>query len=393
MRILLTAPLLPHPAATAGGALVFYGLVEALATRHQVTVVCLAGAGPTDRAGVDALSALGVTVVPVWRHATGGAAVLGRRLRLAARWLTTRDPLRALKFHDRAIQAALDAAVEEASAGGRAFDLVQVEDSAMGQYRYPPGVPRVLTEHEVRLSTTRGPLRSGRWERYQRKVWQEFDRLVVFTERDAAALRTIAPELAAKARVNPFGVALGAPADRALEGDDQLLFVGGFRHGPNVDAAVWLVRSILPLIRAQRPGARLTIVGADPPASVLALASEGVTVTGFVPDVHPYLEHAAVVIAPLRQGAGMRVKILQALARGKAVVTTSLGAEGLAADAPVRISESASGLAAAAVALLADAPARRELGDRARSFVAAHHSWTGFSRRLAAVYRELGLDA
>jgi glycosyltransferase involved in cell wall biosynthesis len=393
VRILLTAPLLPQPAATAGGALVFYGLVEALATQHQVTVVCLAGASPTDGAGVDALSALGVTVVPVWRHATGGAAVLGRRLRLAARWLTTRDPLRALKFRDRAIQAALDATVAEASASGRAFDLVQVEDSAMGQYRYPPGIPRVLTEHEVRWSTTRGPHRARRWERYQRRVWQTFDRLIVFTDRDAAALRAIAPELAAKIRVNPFGVALGAPADRALEGEDQLVFVGGFRHAPNVDAALWLVRSILPLIRAQRPGARLTIVGADPPASVRALASEWVTVTGFVPDVQPYLEYAAVVIAPLRKGAGMRVKILQALACGKAVVTTSLGAEGLAGGAPVRIAESASELADAVVALLADAPARRVLGDRARSFVTAHHSWTGFSQRLAAVYRELGLDA
>ena len=371
----------------------FYGLVEALATQHQVTVVCLAGASPTDRAGVDALSALGVTVVPVWRHPTSSAAVLGRRLRLGARWLTTGDPFRALKFHDRAVQTALDATVEEASAGGRPFDLVQVEDSAMGQYRYPPGIPRVLTEHEVRLSTTAGSLRARRWERYQRRVWQTCDRLIVFTDRDAAALRAIAPELATKTRVNPFGVALGAPPDRAREADDQLVFVGGFRHAPNGDAALWLVRSILPLIRARRPGARLTIVGADPPASVRALASEWVSVTGFVPDVHPYLEHAAVVIAPLRQGAGMRVKILQALARGKAVVTTSLGAEGLAAGAPVRIAESASGIADAAVALLADAPARRDLGDRARSFVAAHHSWAGFAERLAAVYRELGLDA
>jgi glycosyltransferase involved in cell wall biosynthesis len=160
-----------------------------------------------------------------------------------------------------------------------------------------------------------------------------------------------------------------------------------------VDAARWLVLSILPLVQARRAGTRLTIVGADPPAPVRALASPWVTVTGFVPDVQPYLDQAAVVIAPLRAGAGMRVKILQALARGKAVVTTSLGAEGLAAGAPVRMGESAAQLADAVVALLADASARRELGDRARSFVAVHHSWTGFSQRLAAVYRELGLDA
>lgn len=393
MRILLTAPLLPQPAATTGGALVFYGLVEALAMRHQVTVVCLAGASPTDRAGLEALTALGVTVVPVWRQAAGGAQVVGRRMRLAARWATTRDPLRVLKFHEPAVQKALDATVADATDSGRAFDLVQVEDNAMAQYRYPPGIARVLTEHEVRLSGAGNPLRTGRWHQYQRNVWQRFDRLIVFTERDAAALRAIAPELEAIVRVNPFGVTLGPPADRALERDDQLVFVGGFRHAPNVDAARWLVRSILPLVQARRAGTRLTIVGADPPAPVRALASPWVTVTGFVPDVQPYLDQAAVVIAPLRAGAGMRVKILQALARGKAVVTTSLGAEGLAAGAPVRMGESAAQLADAVVALLADASARRELGDRARSFVAVHHSWTGFSQRLAAVYRELGLDA
>jgi glycosyltransferase involved in cell wall biosynthesis len=372
---------------------VFYGIVEALAGRHQVTVVCLAGGSPTDHAGLDALTALGVTVVPLWGHPAGPMAVLRRRIGLAGRWFSTLDPLRVLKFRHPAVQAAIDATVANASALGHGFDLVQVEDSAMAQYRYPAGVPRVLTEHEVRRSGARHRAWPNRWDRYQRRVWRRFERLIVFTDRDAAGIHAIAPDLAARTRVNPFGVALGTPPDRALEEDDHLLFVGGFRHGPNVDAARWLVQAIFPDIRARRPGARLTIVGADPPPAVRALASAAVSVTGFVPDVAPFMERAAVVLAPLRQGAGMRVKVLQALASGKAVVTTPLGAEGLASGAPIRMGESAAEIADAAVMLLEDAPGRRVLGDRARSFVAVNHSWAGFAQRLATVYRELGLEA
>ncbi len=393
MRILMAAPLLPDPAATTGGALVFFGLVDALARRHDVTLICFAGASATDRGGLDALERLGVAVRPVRREAGHGAAVLRRRAALAARWLAGRDPLRALKFRHPRVQAALDRAVHDEAARGRRFDVVQVEDSAMGQYRYPGGIPSVLTEHEVRVANRGSSVEAARWGRYQRAVWRRFDRVQVFTERDAAGIRRLAPDVAGRVRVNPFGVTLGSAPDAGAERDDEVVFVGGFQHPPNVDAACWLAREILPLVRARHGGVHLTIVGADQPRAVRALASDRVTVTGFVPDVEPFLDRAAVVVVPLRTGGGMRVKLLQALARGKAVVTTSLGAEGLAADAPLLVADSAPELAQAAAGLLADPQARRALGARARKFVAEHHAWTGFAERLAAIYRELGLDA
>jgi glycosyltransferase involved in cell wall biosynthesis len=385
MRILMAAPLLPHPAATAGGALVILGELEALARRHDVTLVSFAGASPADREGLETLRQLAVTVHYVWRGPAHGLAVLRRRARLAVRWAAGGDPLRALKFQDPAMQAALD----EAARGSR-FDLVHVEDSAMGQYRYPPDVPSVLTDQDVRASDE-GP-EARRWRAYQRTVWRRFDRLQVYTERDAAGLRRLAPDLADRVRVNPFGVELGPATDSTVERDGELVFVGGFHHAPNVDAACWFVRDIFPLVQAQCESAHLTIVGADPPRAVRGLASERVTVTEFVPDVAPFLQRAAVVVAPLRRGSGMRVKLLQALARGKAVVTTPLGAEGLAPDAPLRVASSAPDIAAAVITLLKDRVARHSLGHEARAFVAAHHSWSGFADRLAAIYRELGLD-
>ncbi len=383
----MAAPLLPHPAATAGGALVIFGELQALARRHEVTLVSFAGASPADREGLETLGQLGVTVCPVWREPQRGAAVLQRRSNLALRWIAGRKPLRALKFHDPRVQAALD----DAARGGR-FDLVHVEDSAMGQYRYPAGVPAVLTDQDVRAADAARSPEAGRWREYQHGVWARFDRIQVYTERDARAIRSIAPELGGRVRVNPFGVTLGPPPNPALQREDELVFVGGFSHPPNVDAACWLAREIFPLVRAHRAGAHLTIVGADPPRAVRRLASDRVTVTGFVPDAGAFLDRAAVVVAPLRAGSGMRVKLLQALARGKAVVTTPLGAEGLAEDAPLRVARTGAELAAAITALLTDPEARHALGRRGREYVAEHHAWDRFATRLAGIYRELGLE-
>ena len=387
MRILTAAPLLPHPAATAGGALVIFGQIEALARRHQVTLVCFGGASPTDRAGLEVLARLGIKVHCVWREPERGLAVLRRRSRLAARWLAGRDPLRPLKVYDRRVQAELD----EAARGGR-FDLVHVDDNAMGQYRYPPGVPSVLTEQDVRAADGEPLLEAARWRRYQRAVWRRFDRVQVYTDRDAAGIGRLAPDLIGRIRVNPFGVMLGPLPDAAAERENELVFVGGFQHPPNVDAACWLAREILPLIRARHDSVHLTIVGANPPSAVRALASHQITVTGFVPEVDPFLDRAAVVVAPLRTGSGMRVKLLQALARGKAVVTTPLGAAGVAPEGPLLVAGSAPELADAVVSLLGDPDARRALGVRARAFVMQYHTWGGFADRLAAIYRELGLN-
>jgi len=388
MRILMAAPLLPHPAATSGGALVIYGEVEALAGRHELTLISFAGASPADRDGLQVLARLGVTVRPIWRARAAAPAVLRRRLTLGARWLVGRDPLRALKFRDHRVQATID---EEA--GSRRFDLVHVEDNAMAQYRYPAGVPSVLTEQDARPPGSGAALEATRWRKYQTRMWGRFNRLQVYTERDASLIRSMAPQLGDRVRVNPFGVTIGPPADPAAEREDEVLFLGGFQHQPNVDAALWLAREILPWIRRTRSRAHLTIVGADPPRSVRALATDHVTVTGFVPDVDPFFAHAAVVVTPLRTGSGMRVKLLQAMAHGKAVVTTPLGAEGVSSGAPLRIVESAREIAAEVAALLGDAAARQELGRRARAFVAEHHSWSAFADRLGGIYRELGLEA
>lgn len=156
----------------------------------------------------------------------------------------------------------------------------------------------------------------------------------------------------------------------------ELLFVGGFRHAPNVDGILWFMDQVWPLVTAVAADTTLTIVGSHPPPEILALSRvRGVTVQGFVPDVGPLLDRAAISIAPLRYGGGMKGKVVEALASGVPVVTTSAGVQGL----PVRIgtdllaSDDAKGFAEDVLSLLCDPARAREVGaagQRAAAFCA-----------------------
>jgi len=277
----------------------------------------------------------------------------------------------------------------------------------MAMFRLPAGVPAVLTEYEVRrpraTASYAGPpagwprwafeeLDWRRWEGFQQAAWRRYDRLQAFTERDAAAIAKLAPNVAPRVRVNPFGVPIPPQVEPGREEPGNVLFIGNFTHPPNRDAAEWLVREIMPAVRDRHPGAHLTIVGSVPSREVLQLASAHVDVIADAPNVRPHLETASVCVAPLRTGGGMRMKVLEALATGKAIVTTTRGAEGYARAGerlPMIVADDAAGIAAATAELLDDEPYRRELGRRARAFAEQHHSPRAWAARLEAVYHEV----
>jgi glycosyltransferase involved in cell wall biosynthesis len=309
--------------------------------------------------------------------------------------------LRTVWFGTAEVQRVLDEL-----AGTRTFDIVAVEDSSMAMLRLPPTVPSVLSEHEVRWPRAidwqmGGPrawprwamreLDWRRWAGFQRACWQRFDRVQVFTDRDASAIAAIAPAVAPRVRVNPFGCIAPRQADPAGEEPGSVLFVGNFAHVPNRDAATWLAAEIMPAVRRRYPAAHLRIVGTSPPSEIRALAGKHVEVIGDAAEIEPYIEAACVVAAPVRTGGGMRMKVLHALASGKAVVTTTRGAEGyLLSDQPVPFVtiDDAQGFADAVAGLLEDPHARRELGRRARVFALEHHSVDAWVARLEKVYEE-----
>jgi polysaccharide biosynthesis protein PslH len=168
---------------------------------------------------------------------------------------------------------------------------------------------------------------------------------------------------------------IGVPCHE--ESDDELLYVGTFAYKPNRDAVLYFTRHILPLILRERPSARFSIVGADPTPDICALASyPRVAVIGSVPSVEPYLRRASVVIAPLLNGAGSRIKILEAMSHAKPVVATSIGAEGLAVQPGrnILLADTPSDFARSCLALLRSAALRAQVGLAGLAFVHAHHT-------------------
>lgn len=402
MKILMVAPMPPRPQAPGAIPLVLHAQISGLVERHQVTLATVAGPEPAEWEALDRVRELGVEVQAIRRVEPSGWARWRRRWRFAGAWLGGLYPWRTIWYWEPGLQRILDRLLAE-----RRFDLVAVEDNAMGIYRYRTTAPTIFTEYEVRRPrpvswsgwSESGPLRWAlgeadwrRWRRYQRSVWRRFDRVQVFTAGDAARATAIAPELVGKLRINPFSVDTPPMADPRRQEEGTLLFVGNFTHPPNVDAALWLGGAIMPRLRELAPGVRLTIVGPLAPESVRALACDDIQVAGQVPEIEPYMERAAVVLAPIRTGGGQRMKVLQSMALGKAVVTTPRGADGLAeagGPPPLALAEDAEGLARAAAELLGSAAARAELGRRAHAFAAEHHSPRAYVRRLEATYAEL----
>ncbi len=157
---------------------------------------------------------------------------------------------------------------------------------------------------------------------------------------------------------------------------------------PNQDAAQHFVREIWPLLRRERPSLTASFVGRNPPPEVMRLGEvPGITITGTVPDVRPLIRAAAVYIVPLRIGGGSRLKILEALAMGKAVVTTTIGAEGLRVrdGHEVVLADTPEAFAAAVQRLLDDRSARQNLGAAGRSLIEAHYRWESLGAQLERI--------
>jgi glycosyltransferase involved in cell wall biosynthesis len=398
MRILLLTPIPPDADAPGAIPAVLYATLVGLSERHEVTVVTSPGPDVAEFAAVDALRLDGYDVRSVPRHTARGMGRWTRRARMASSWLSGRSPWRTTWFHEPRLQAVIDDLL-----AGDCFDVVAVEDNAMASFRLESRAAVVLTEHEVRRARS-VDWRAGlprdwpawafreadwhRWPPYQRSVWRRFDAIQVFTARDAQGLVDLSPELRDRVHVNPFGITLVDLSRPVPEDPNAVCFVGNFSHPPNVDAALWLARGVLPRVRARVRDARLRIAGADAPAEVRALASSHVQIVGYQHDVTEFIRQAAVVAAPVRIGGGMRMKVLQGMALGRPVVTTTRGIDGLDCypGAPLLVADDAEGLAVAIARLLSDDEQRGRLGTQARAYVDEHFSPTAYARRLETVY-------
>lgn len=395
-RILFLLPFAPHLGANHGGGRVVSQLVCGLAERHDVAAIYLRNAGePT---ADDALRERLVRVDEIAvSHDVSFAKRMKRRtasLRGIPAWAAYTD------------FPAVDEKLREVVETWRP-EILQFEYHVMGQYA--DALPdhsavRVLSVYEAGVVAAREHLATDRdgdtlgsalqrraWEQFERRVMANMDAVVVVSDRDRDAL----VPLAGDTPIVRIGFVSPVPSEpfNSLGADDpaEVVFVGNFAHPPNVDAAEWLVSEIFPRVRRRVPGVLLRIVGANATPSLLAARDEQIDVTGEVPDVQPFMDRASVIVVPLRLGAGMRVKVVEALAGGKAVVATPRAIEGLAVDHGTHlvVAEDAQQIATEVVRLLESADARVTLARDARAWAVANLSQERWLDEYDALYASL----
>jgi polysaccharide biosynthesis protein PslH len=216
--------------------------------------------------------------------------------------------------------------------------------------------------------------------------------VTVVTAEDREALLRLDPTLAITAIPNGVDTDLYRPDPQTEPVVDQVVFTGTMDYAPNVTAAHSLAREVLPRVRRQHPRATLVLAGRQPAPSVRALASlPGVTVTGEVPDIRPWLVGSQVFAAPMTSGTGIKNKVLEAMACGLPCVASPLALQGLevAADRQVVVADDVDATAAAIGRILDDPRRAERLGQEARRYVEEHHSWARVGAEHLRLYDEV----
>lgn len=405
MRLLFLTPQLPYPPHQ-GTALRNWGLISQLVARHEIALLSF-----DERRETEAIPAplkavcQHIHTVPVPRRA------MSDRLRTLA---TSALPDMAWRLWSPEFERALSEHVRD----GR-FDIVQVEGielarAMIGAAKTTPTQHArwVFDDHNSEYllqkrtfeSDARKPKRWHgaaysfvQWQRlraFERRALQAADAVLCVSPQDAVSLRPLEP--AVRPHVIPNGIDVAAYTDHPSpiinHQSSTIVFTGKMDFRPNVDAMLWFADRIWPIVKSAHPQARLLIVGQKPSPRLDSLrADPGVTLTGQVDDVRPYIAAAGVYVAPLLAGGGTRFKLLEAMAMRRAIVSTTLGCEGfdVASGRELVIADPPQAFAEGVIELLRDATWRAALGERAHRFVSATYDWSAIVPKLEGVYERL----
>ena len=387
MRVLIVAPSLPYPLIWGFGIRV-YQIIKFLAQRHDVTV--LAYARPDDDENVAALRQTGATIHTVVRDDPSTATK--RRAQLGSLFSPASFQWQSLE--STAMQSAIDRLL-----AAEQFDVIQIESSQMDGFAFDSPAPLLVDEHNIEYEllyrtykTESSPLRKlFNWVEYRKfqheeqRSWKRSDGCILTSDREEAILRQVAPYT--PTLVVPNGVDTDFFQPSSVERDrNNVVFVGVMHYRPNVDAAIYFVREILPHLLRDRPNLTFSIVGGGPPDELQRLAGKNVVVTGRVPDTRPYVARAGVCAVPLRMGSGTRLKVLEGLAMGCPLVSTSIGCEGIAAadGEHLLVADDPQEFARGIVRILDDPTLASRLARNGRSMVEAHYSWPSVLQQLEA---------
>jgi polysaccharide biosynthesis protein PslH len=392
-RILLLTQIVPFPP-DSGPKIKTLNVLKHLARQHDVHLVSFART-PTEEQAAEALRPWCATVdlIPLRRSRLLDVLALARSFLTGRPFLVERDDSRALRQRVTSLLERYQ------------FDAVHADQLTMGQFATDLPLPlRVLDEHNAVWTIVRrvaqqeswGPRRlvaELEWRRlrtYETALCRQFDRVLVVSENDLADLGLDSADRS-RAVVVPIVVDTEALpyVPRGPEAHHVLSMATMF-YPPNIEGVIWFGQEIFPLVRDQIETTRFLVVGARPPAHVRDLATEtsGIEVAGYVEDLDASLRQSAVLVVPLHSGSGMRVKILEAFARGIPVVSTTIGVEGIDAHhgEHLLVADTPRDFAAAVVDVLRDPRAAARRAEAARALVEQRYSQHRALRDLDAVY-------
>lgn len=398
MKVLFLSQIVPYP--PHGGVLQRgYNIVRELARRHELHMLAFVHRdilkSPAEieqsRSVLDGFCS-SVEYFDLWpkRSRLDKALAIGAGLALP-------EPFSVIAHRSAALARRIREVVSE-----HRVDVVHYDTIALARFmNSAPGVPSVLTHHNIesqlmarRAAVERWPasaylaMQTRKLVAYEKSMSPRFDVNVMMSELDAHALRQIAPGVETAVVPNGVDVSYFSPGGEPEEA--AMIYTGGMNMFANRDAVMHFVDKVWPAVQAARPDARFDIVGQDPPAELLQRAQRdpGLRIHGYVDDIRPLVRKAAVYVVPIRVGGGTRLKVLDALGQGKAIVSTSVGCEGIQVTdrKDILIEDAPDAFARQVVALLSDPARRRELGAEARDLAASHYAWGPIGERLAEAY-------
>ena len=387
MNILVLAPFFPYPL-DQGGKIRVFNLVKSLASHHDVTLACLSSQESPES---ELVAKFCKEVVVVGKPENFAKNFL--------RFLVSGNPFNCERFRS----APFSERLQQLIAANR-FDLVQIEFSMLWQYAHLfKGIPVVLDAHNIEHHNVRQIGKSSsnpvkRWlyrleeerlKNVEERAWREC--AICFTVSDKER-REIAERTGNQAKV--ITAANGVDLERfALshreDGGKRILFLGGMDYAPNLDAAQFFLEEIFPKIQLEEPESKLLLVGRELARLGNILPMRGVECHESVTDVLPYFYQVDLLAVPLRMGAGTRIKVLEAMAAGLPVVTTSKGCEGIAVQhgRELLVANSREDFAAACLKLLKHPEQGRELAQQARRLVEERYAWEITARMMDQAYR------
>ena len=401
MNILVLSPWLPWPLYD-GGRIRIFETLRCLSRRHALTLVT-AVCRPEESEQASVLKDFCENVVTAVVSNRTGAVVT--RL---SRGVLSRRPLIQSFYYDTGLAGKI-----RDLTGRVSFDVIQVEFPFLTPYlsaiEAGSRAKKILTMHNIESLRFERELQLAHWGKrrlvllgnhiffreWERQALRQFDGIVTVSDRERSWVQEHIPGTAVEVVPNGVDTEYFRPDSPVIDNDPYVIFTGAMDYPPNVDAAGWLCNEILPVIRRSIPNIRLKIVGKNPHPQVIELGKRsGVEVTGTVPDIRSYVAGARALVVPLRSGGGTRLKILEAMALGRPVISTTVGAEGLnvTPGTDILIADDAQQFAKHLQLLLNSSGACARIAEAGRRLVVEKYDWRvclgGLDRLYGRLIRE-----